>query len=262
MYIAARVVSSEPRIYRVSRVICVFFDAQIFRISSECESTTGAFLFESNSVKIGTSKAAGQVSLLVTHFTRFEQSAPVPSDCDLRVVERGDVRGPDIETRGYLRRRSSSSRRKGLIDSRALGSTPKGSADTPSGDTQYTVRSRASIPMYTSGGRRGVAGRASFVECGLILMGTDDKQRKQASGLSGEICLLLAGVQQWGRYTRARARASHTDEPGRRRAPRHQRLPRRFAVAGCAARTTCRTGRATPERAARGKKRGRGWYTL
>lgn len=31
-----------------------------------------------------------------------------------------------------------------------------------------------------------------FVECGLILMGTDDKQRKQASSLPGEICLLLA----------------------------------------------------------------------
>lgn len=40
---------------------------------------------------------------------------------------------------------------------------------------------------------------ASFVECGLILMGTDDKQRKQASSLPGEICLLLPRVQ-WGLY--------------------------------------------------------------
>lgn len=69
---------------------------------------------------------------------------------------------------------------------------------TRDGNTQYTASSRVSIPMYTSGGRRGAAGRgrASFVECGLILMGTDDKQRKQASSLPGEICLLLAGVQQ------------------------------------------------------------------
>lgn len=40
---------------------------------------------------------------------------------------------------------------------------------------------------------RGVRGaaRGSLVECGLILMGTDDKQRKQASSLPGEICLLF-----------------------------------------------------------------------
>lgn len=40
-------------------------------------------------------------------------------------------------------------------------------------------------------GRRGGWMAGSFVECGLILMGTDDKQRKQASSLPGEICLLL-----------------------------------------------------------------------
>lgn len=51
--------------------------------------------------------------------------------------------------------------------------------------------------MYTSGRPPwGGRARASFVECGLILMGTDDKQRKQASSLPGEICLLLAGVQR------------------------------------------------------------------
>lgn len=61
--------------------------------------------------------------------------------------------------------------------------------------------------MYTSGRPPwGGRARASFVECGLILMGTDDKQRKQASSLPGEICLLLAGVQR-GPDTRA----SHTD---------------------------------------------------
>lgn len=44
------------------------------------------------------------------------------------------------------------------------------------------------LHMYTgSRDRRG----GWFVECGLILMGTDDKQRKQASSLPGEICLLL-----------------------------------------------------------------------
>ena len=36
----------------------------------------------------------------------------------------------------------------------------------------------------------------SFVECGLILMGTDDKQHKQASSLPGEICLLLAACSR------------------------------------------------------------------
>ena len=48
------------------------------------------------------------------------------------------------------------------------------------------------LPLYVhklGGGDAGMAG--SFVECGLILMGTDDKQRKQASSLPGEICLLL-----------------------------------------------------------------------
>lgn len=61
---------------------------------------------------------------------------------------------------------------------------------------------------YVHTGRPPWGGRAwaSFVECGLILMGTDDKQRKQASSLPGEICLLLAGVQR-GPDTRA----SHTD---------------------------------------------------
>lgn len=44
-------------------------------------------------------------------------------------------------------------------------------------------------------------------------MGTDDKQRKQASSLPGEICLLLAGVQR-GPDTRARAHASHTNTRG------------------------------------------------
>lgn len=87
--------------------------------------------------------------------------------------------------------------------------------------------------MYTSGGRRGVAGRgrASFVECGLILMGTDDKQRKQASSLPGEICLLLAGVQQWGPPTHALVESTPTS------AALHQRLPRlSFLVAAVAAR--------------------------
>lgn len=103
--------------------------------------------------------------------------------------------------------------------------------------------------MYTSGGRRGVAGRASFVECGLILMGADDKQRKQASSLPGEICLLLAGVQQWGRYTRAsRTPTSQTDDE-HGSAP-SEAIPRRIVVAGRSAyRATSRTGRATPERA-------------
>lgn len=111
--------------------------------------------------------------------------------------------------------------------------------------------------MYTSGRPPwGGRARASFVECGLILMGTDDKQRKQASSLPGEICLLLAGVQR-GPDTRA----SHTDtrhvdesraaprraiggyrhswlplQPGRRRA-RNSRKGR-----GRGARATRRTG--------------------
>lgn len=51
--------------------------------------------------------------------------------------------------------------------------------------------------LYLCTHRPTAVGRASFVECGLILMGTDDKQRKQASSLPGEICLLLPGVQ-WG----------------------------------------------------------------
>lgn len=51
--------------------------------------------------------------------------------------------------------------------------------------------------LYLCTHRPTAVGRASFVECGLILMGTDDKQRKQASSLPGEICLLLPGLQ-WG----------------------------------------------------------------
>lgn len=51
--------------------------------------------------------------------------------------------------------------------------------------------------LYLCTYRPTAVGRASFVECGLILMGTDDKQRKQASSLPGEICLLLPGLQ-WG----------------------------------------------------------------
>lgn len=42
-------------------------------------------------------------------------------------------------------------------------------------------------------------------------MGTDDKQRKQASSLPGEICLLLAGVQRGGPDTHAFAHR-HADE--------------------------------------------------
>lgn len=49
--------------------------------------------------------------------------------------------------------------------------------------------------LYLCTHRPTAVGRASFVECGLILMGTDDKQRKQASSLPGEICLLLPRVQ-------------------------------------------------------------------
>lgn len=63
------------------------------------------------------------------------------------------------------------------------------------------VRQRARRRDYTYvhiGGPQWGPG-ASFVECGLILMGTDDKQRKQASSLPGEICLLLPRVQ-WGLY--------------------------------------------------------------
>lgn len=63
--------------------------------------------------------------------------------------------------------------------------------------------------LYLCTHRPTAVGRASFVECGLILMGTDDKQRKQASSLPGEICLLLPRVQ-WDpvRYTRIYARGS------------------------------------------------------
>lgn len=54
------------------------------------------------------------------------------------------------------------------------------------------VCGRFHLHMYTGWrGRRGGWMAGSFVECGLILMGTDDKQRKQASSLPGEICLLL-----------------------------------------------------------------------
>lgn len=74
-------------------------------------------------------------------------------------------------------------------------------------------------PMYTSGRPPwGGRARASFVECGLILMGTDDKQRKQASSLPGEICLLLAGVQR-GPDTRA-SRTPTRDTSANGRKPR------------------------------------------
>lgn len=62
--------------------------------------------------------------------------------------------------------------------------------------------------VHIGGGRRWGQG-CSFAECGLILMGTDDKQRKQASSLSGEICLLLAGLHGGlgrGWYTRTHPR--------------------------------------------------------
>lgn len=96
--------------------------------------------------------------------------------------------------------------------------------------------------MYTSGRPPwGGRARASFVECGLILMGTDDKQRKQASSLPGEICLLLAGVQR-GPDTRA----SHTDT---RHVDESRAAPSEATVIrGC----RCNpggVGRATPERA-------------
>lgn len=100
--------------------------------------------------------------------------------------------------------------------------------------------------MYTSGRPPwGGRARASFVECGLILMGTDDKQRKQASSLPGEICLLLAGVQR-GPDTRA----SHTDT---RHADESCVAPSEATVIrGCRCRCRCNpggVGRATPERA-------------
>lgn len=96
--------------------------------------------------------------------------------------------------------------------------------------------------MYTSGRPPwGGRARASFVECGLILMGTDDKQRKQASSLPGEICLLLAGVQR-GPDTRAlHTDTRHVDES--RAAPSEATV-----IRGC----RCNpggVGRATPERA-------------
>lgn len=97
--------------------------------------------------------------------------------------------------------------------------------------------------MYTSGRPPwGGRARASFVECGLILMGTDDKQRKQASSLPGEICLLLAGVQ---RGPDTRASRTPTRDTSTRAAPRHRRLPS-FVVAVA---TRAAVGRATPERA-------------
>lgn len=72
-------------------------------------------------------------------------------------------------------------------------------------------------------------------------MGTDDKQRKQASSLPGEICLLLAGVQR-GPDTRA----LHTD---RRHVDESRAAPSEATVIrGC----RCNpggVGRATPERA-------------
>lgn len=97
--------------------------------------------------------------------------------------------------------------------------------------------------MYTSGRPPwGGRARASFVECGLILMGTDDKQRKQASSLPGEICLLLAGVQR-GPDTRA---SSHTDT--RHVDKSHTAPSEATVIRGC----RCNpggVGRATPERA-------------
>lgn len=72
-------------------------------------------------------------------------------------------------------------------------------------------------------------------------MGTDDKQRKQASSLPGEICLLLAGVQR-GPDTRA----LHTDT---RHVGESRAVPSEATVIrGC----RCNpggVGRATPERA-------------
>ena len=65
--------------------------------------------------------------------------------------------------------------------------------------------------LYLCTHRPTAVGRASFVECGLILMGTDDKQRKQASSLPGEICLLLPGLQ-WGPiHARTHARRNDGD---------------------------------------------------
>jgi len=112
-------------------------------------------------------------------------------------------------------------------------------------------------PLYlcTHRGRPpwGGRARASFVECGLILMGTDDKQRKQASSLPGEICLLLAGVQRGPGYTRVAHRHETRRreprraiegyrhswlplQPGRRRAPNSRK------GRGRGARATRRTG--------------------
>jgi len=72
-------------------------------------------------------------------------------------------------------------------------------------------------------------------------MGTDDKQRKQASSLPGEICLLLAGVQR-GPDTRAlHTDTRHVDES--RAAPSEATV-----IRGC----RCNpggVGRTTPERA-------------
>lgn len=74
------------------------------------------------------------------------------------------------------------------------------------GHPVYGALARLYTYVHTGRPPWGGRARASFVECGLILMGTDDKQRKQASSLPGEICLLLAGVQR-GLDTRA----FHTD---------------------------------------------------
>lgn len=82
--------------------------------------------------------------------------------------------------------------------------------------------------LYLCTHRPSAVGRASFVECGLILMGTDDKQRKQASSLPGEICLLLPGVQ-WGLYTRTHSRqrrgTTSTCTGGSQRSSAPEKLP-------------------------------------
>lgn len=100
--------------------------------------------------------------------------------------------------------------------------------------------------MYTSGRPPwGGRARASFVECGLILMGTDDKQRKQASSLPGEICLLLAGVQ---RGPDTYAHCTPTRDTSTKAAPRRAAPSEATVIRGC----RCNpggVGRATPERA-------------
>lgn len=110
-------------------------------------------------------------------------------------------------------------------------------------DTRYAARPRASIPMYTSGGRRGVVGRVTgFVRwMRFNINGTDDKQRKQASSLPGEICLLLAGVQ--------RREARHTRDAHRRGDPRRANRGYRHSWLPLQRGNPGGVGRATPERA-------------